>query len=70
MDDGELVRTTQVPTLEDLPLSVRGDAWVRALEHERIPFVGYPAKWTFSMLREPPWSPWTCCCAPSTPTWP
>src|ERR671910_3744192 len=51
MADGKLVRTTQVP-LEDLPQSVRGDAWVRALEHERIPFVTYPYEWTFSMLRD------------------
>ena len=51
MDDGKLVRTTQVP-LEDLPQSVRGDAWVRALEHERIPFVSYPYEWTFSMLKD------------------
>ena len=51
MDDGKLVRTTQVP-VEDLPQSVRGDAWVRALEHERIPFVSYPYEWTFSMLKD------------------
>ena len=51
MTDGKLVRTTQVP-LEDLPQSVRGDAWVRALEHERIPFVTYPYEWTFSMLKD------------------
>jgi hypothetical protein len=51
MADGTLVRTAQVP-LEDLPHSVRGDAWVRALEHERIPFVTYPYEWTFSMLRD------------------
>src|SRR5215218_9164139 len=51
MEDGKLVRTTQVP-IEDLPQSVRGDAWVKALEHERIPFVSYPYEWTFSMLRD------------------
>src|SRR5215213_2274702 len=51
MDDGKLVRTTQVP-VEDLPQSVRGDAWVRALEHERIPFVTYPYEWTFSMVKD------------------
>ena len=51
MDDGKLVRTAQVP-VEDLPQSVRGDAWVRALEHERIPFVSYPYEWTFSMLKD------------------
>jgi hypothetical protein len=51
MDDGKLVRTTEVP-VEDLPQSVRGDAWVKALEHERIPFVSYPYEWTFSMLRD------------------
>jgi hypothetical protein len=51
MAQGRLVRTSQVP-LEDLPRSVRGDAWVRALEHERIPFVTYPYEWTFSMLKD------------------
>ncbi len=51
MDDGKLVRTPQVP-LEALPQSVRGDAWVRALEHERFPFVSYPYEWTFSMLKD------------------
>src|ERR687897_2230614 len=51
MDDGKLVRTTEVP-VEDLPQSVRGDAWVKALEHERIPFVSYPYEWTFSMLKD------------------
>jgi len=25
---------------------------VRALEHERIPFVSYRYEWTFSMLRD------------------
>src|SRR6266540_2902705 len=51
MTEGRLVRTTEVP-LEDLPQSVRGDAWVLALEHERIPFVTYPYEWTFSMLKD------------------
>ena len=51
MDDGKLVGTTEVP-VEDLPQSVRGDAWVKALEHERIPFVTYPYEWTFSMLKD------------------
>jgi hypothetical protein len=51
MTDGRLVRTTEVP-IEDLPRSVHGGAWVRALEHERIPFVTYPYEWTFSMLKD------------------
>jgi hypothetical protein len=51
MTEGRLVRTTEVP-LEELPQSVRGDAWVQALEHERIPFVTYPYEWTFSMLKD------------------
>src|ERR671923_3822 len=51
MDEGRLVRTTEIP-LEALPQSVRGDAWVQALEHERIPFVTYPYEWTFSMLKD------------------
>jgi len=51
MAEGRLVRTTRV-AVGDLPASVRGDAWVTALEHERIPFVSYPYEWTFSMLKD------------------
>jgi hypothetical protein len=51
MADGRLVRTRPVPA-EELAASVRGDAWVGALEHERIPLVTYPYEWTFSMLRD------------------
>ena len=51
MAAGRLVRTTEV-AVADLPASVRGDAWVTALEHERIPFVSYPYEWTFSMLKD------------------
>jgi hypothetical protein len=51
MASGRLVRTTEV-AVEELPASARGDAWVTALEHERIPFVSYPYEWTFSMLRD------------------
>jgi hypothetical protein len=49
--EGRLVGTTPI-SVEELPPSVRGDAWVGALEHERIPFVSYPYEWTFSMLQD------------------
>ena len=51
MADGRLVRTVPVAA-DELPAGLRGDAWVTALEHERIPFVSYPYEWTFSMLKD------------------
>jgi hypothetical protein len=51
MADGRLVRTWEA-SLEGLPQSLRGDTWVRVLEHARIPFLTYPYEWTFSMLRD------------------
>jgi hypothetical protein len=51
MADGRLVGTSEV-SLEGLPQSQRGDAWVGVLEHQRIPLVTYPYEWTFSMLKD------------------
>jgi hypothetical protein len=51
MADGRLVGTAQV-SLEEFPQSLRGDAWVGVLEHQRIPLVTYPYEWTFSMLKD------------------
>ncbi len=51
MAEGRLVRTTEV-SLEGLPQSLRGYAWVGVLEHQRIPLVTYPYEWTFSMLKD------------------
>jgi hypothetical protein len=47
---GEVVGTTDYSG--ELPLSPRGVAWARAVEHERVPVVSYPYEWPFTMLQE------------------
>jgi len=50
MASGQIVATTEHEG--DAPLSPRGGAWARVLEHERVPVVSYPYEWPFAMLRE------------------
>lgn len=48
--EGRIVGTRETALPDPLP---EGPApWVKALEHERIPFVTYPYEWSFHMLRD------------------
>jgi SAM-dependent methyltransferase len=50
MGSGQIVATTEHGG--EAPLSPRGTAWARVLEHERVRVVSYPYEWSFAMLRE------------------
>lgn len=51
ISQGKIVgtRESELPQARLQELSPR---WVRALEHDRIPFLSYPYEWSFNMLRD------------------